>query len=119
MRPVLSPDAPVLTGFALRCHTGESERGYITAHESRQNEMHSRRFQMVLIYDRGLRMQKKKCIKRNLIALFSGEFMSDGTVILKPEQEIGLSTPENDIDIGISDNYFFLNHFLQNVTMKL
>lgn len=47
----------------------ESERAYITAHESRQTEMHSRRFQMVLIYGRGLRIQK--------ITLFNAEFMSN------------------------------------------
>lgn len=56
-------------GFNLLTHSAhslhcpvpqrESERGYITAHESRQNEMHSRRFQMVLIYGSGLRIQKK------------------------------------------------------------
>lgn len=37
---------------------GELERAYVTAHESRQNEMHSRRFQMVLIYVSGLWKQK-------------------------------------------------------------
>lgn len=77
-------------GFNLLTHSAhsprcpvphrESERGYITAHESRQNEMHSRRFQMVLIYGRGLRIQKKKCIKCNLITLFDAEFMSSQTV---------------------------------------
>lgn len=63
---ILSPISRL--GFNLLTHSAhsprcpvphrESERGYITAHESRQNEMHSRRFQMVLIYGRGLRIQK-------------------------------------------------------------
>lgn len=73
--PNILSDAYILSpiswlGFNLLTHSAhsphcpvphrESERGYITAHESRQNEMHSRRFQMVLIYGRGLRIQKKK-----------------------------------------------------------
>lgn len=83
--------SPILRlGFNLLTHSAhsprcpvphrESERGYITAHESRQNEMHSRRFQMVLIYSRGPRKQKKKCIKCNLITLFDAEFMSNRTL---------------------------------------
>lgn len=71
--PTILSDAYILSpiswlGFNLLTHSAhsphcpephrESERGYITAHESRRNEMHSRRFQMVLIYGRGLRIQK-------------------------------------------------------------
>lgn len=84
---ILSPISRL--GFNLLTHSAhsprcpvphrESERGYITAHESRQNEMHSRRFQMVLIYSQGPRKQKK-CIKCNLITLFDAEFMSDRTL---------------------------------------
>lgn len=76
-------------GFNLLTHSahspccpvthGESERAYITAHESRQNEMHSRHFQMVLIYGRGPWLEKK-CIKCNLITVFDAEFMSDQTL---------------------------------------
>lgn len=45
-------------------------RGYITARGSRQNEIHSRCFQVVLIYG-------KKCIKCNLITLFAPQFRSN------------------------------------------
>lgn len=47
----------------------EPRRGHITEHESRENEMHSRCFQVVLIYGRGERIPKKK-IKCNLTASF-------------------------------------------------
>lgn len=67
---ILSP-IPWL-GFNLLTHSAhspccpvphrESERSYITAHESQQNEMHSRRSHMVLIYARGLRIQKRNAL---------------------------------------------------------
>jgi len=58
--PRLEFNLPTHSAHSPRCPVPhrESERGYITAHESRQNEMHSRRFQMVLIHGRSPRIQK-------------------------------------------------------------
>lgn len=62
----------------------EPRRGHITEHESRENEMHSRCFQMVLIYGRGEQIPKKQ-IKCNLTASFSDGSMCRWA-ILKIEQ---------------------------------